>query len=578
MARIPSFENRAEIALIAKSPKGVTKGDRRGRQWSGRKPTERFELEFRRMCKNQSIFIRTDSPYFHGVPMGIKIFGMPSIAYDVSHLGFRGFEMKVLEERGVFWWHHEPIPEGCFAPQACVPGLLEIADDGIITLDLDGYLQSDKGVLSVLSDIGECKGKIIEGVLRATDRRVVLLDLSAHGGRYATSGLSYSGYQAMHCLVSQSRLPARIADFSFQELDIDLVGLEGWLRLGSSEVSVTSQAISIKHQKRDDIVYNFEGGTITFRFRVGGTGLTAGRKSYVDIRDKASLLYIPSSSLELADMQTKFLWFDDLFTILTNSEYNLTWPHLVQSSPNQTRYAWFFPRSLSKQKAPEWYETATDFVQLQDSFSSIVSAWFRKREEFGPGFYLYLGTRRGMHFYAEHQFASLVWGIEALHRKKAAEDSEGDKIKNRVSRILESITDCSDKKWLQKKLKHSHEPTLEKRIFEVLGTIPIDGIDQGAMRKFAKKCAELRNDVSHFGTHRPGDSYDKFVHELRMCAEALSKLYQMLMLHEIGIDAHIINSWFYQGFRSHRMRSALVSVGLLDASVLKPPTIDVKSK
>ena len=93
---------------------------------------------------------------------------------------------------------------------------------------------------------------------------------------------------------------------------MDLAGLEGWLRLGSSEVSATSSTISVKHQKRDDIVYNVEGGKIALKFHVQGsglshggksTGLSDGRRSYVEIRDKASLIYIPSSSLGLTDMQ-----------------------------------------------------------------------------------------------------------------------------------------------------------------------------------------------------------------------------------------------------------------------------------
>jgi ApeA N-terminal domain 1 len=494
--------------------------------------------------------------------------------------------VTVLEERGVFWWHHEPIPENCFAPQSSVPGLLKISDDGAITLDLDGYFPSDKGAWSVLPDMGECKGKIIEGILRATDRRVILLDLAPYGGRFATSGLSYSGYQAAHCLVSEPQLPERIAEFSFQELDMDLAGLEGWLRLGSSEVSATSSTISVKHRKRDDIVYNVEGGKIALKFHVQGsglshggksTGLSDGRKSYVEIRDKASLIYMPSSPLGLTDMQMKFLWFDDLFTILTDSEYNLTWPYLVRSDQNQTRYSWFFLRSLSRRKAPEWYETPTNFVQLQGGFEAIVSAWLKKRDEFGPGFYLYLGTRRGMQIYVEHLFASLVWGIEALHRRKETEDPKAAEIKERVSRILAKIDDCRDKKWLARELRHAHEPTLAERIFQVLISVPIEGIDRKPMRAFAEKCAALRNDISHFGSHRHGGSYDEFLRELSKHSEALSKLYHALILHEIGIDAQIINDWLYKGFHSHRMRSALVEVGLLDASVLKPPTIKTSS-
>ena len=69
------------------------------------------------------------------------------------------------------------------------------------------------------------------------------------------------------------------------------------------------------------------------------------------------------------------------------------------------------------------------------------------------------------------------------------------------------------------------------------------------MRAFAEKCASLRNDISHFGSHRHGGSYDEFLRELRKRSAALSKLYHMLILHEIGIDAQNINDWLYKGFR-----------------------------
>jgi hypothetical protein len=139
------------------------------------------------------------------------------------------------------------------------------------------------------------------------------------------------------------------------------------------------------------------------------------------------------------------------------------------------------------------------------------------------------------------------------------------------------MADPDDNEWLQEKLKHAHEPTLEKRIFEVLGSVPIEGMDRKAMRAFATKCAALRNDISHFGSQRQGGSYDEFLHELTKYTEALSKLYHMLILHQIGIDAQIIKDWLYNGFHSYRMRSALVEVGLLDASVLKPPTVKASS-
>ena len=47
--------------------------------------------------------------------------------------------MAILEERGLLWWSDEPIPEGKFAPEASITGLLTIDEDGRITLELDGY-------------------------------------------------------------------------------------------------------------------------------------------------------------------------------------------------------------------------------------------------------------------------------------------------------------------------------------------------------------------------------------------------------------------------------------------------------
>ncbi|KAB2886471.1 MAG: hypothetical protein F9K38_00950 [Pseudorhodoplanes sp.] len=479
--------------------------------------------------------------------------------------------MTVLEERGVFWWHDDEIPENCFAPPSSVPGLLKIGKDGNITLDLDGYLPSDKGAWSVLMEAADCEGKIICGLLRVTDRRVMLLKLTPQGGRVSTNGLSYSGYHASQCLVSERALHEQSDDFSFYALEIDLTGFEGWLRLGSSEVSVVGSTISVKHEEINAIEYEIGEAKMAIKFSVSGDGLSDGRKDHVEIRDNASIIFYPETPLGLDEMQNKFLWLDDIFTILTDSSYNLTWPRLRHRGSRETRYRWFFMRSLSKESAPEYYKMPTNFIQLRDVFGSIVAAWLEKREEFGAGFYLYLGTRRGMQIYSEHLFASLVWGIEALHRKKSSEDVEAIKIKEKVARVLESV-DRRDKRWLCGQLKHAHEPSLEKRIFDVLASLPVEGIDRDAVRAFAKKCAALRNDISHFGSHRNGGSYDEFLRELRSHSEALSKFYHVLILHEIGIEPKIINDWLFRGFKSHYTCSVFVEVGLLKTGILKAAT------
>jgi hypothetical protein len=52
--------------------------------------------------------------------------------------------------------------------------------------------------------------------------------------------------------------------------------------------------------------------------------------------------------------------------------------------------------------------------------------------------------------------------------------------------------------------------------------------------------------------------------------EALSIIYHMIILHEIGIDENMIREWLYT--RSFSAKPYLVEAGLLDRGVLKPAT------
>lgn len=162
---------------------------------------------------------------------------------------------------------------------------------------------------------------------------------------------------------------------------------------------------------------------------------------------------------------------------------------------------------------------------------------------------------------------NLIWGIEAFHRKRHAV-SESATLAAKISRIVEQITEPKDKKWLKGILRYSHEPALEIRIFDAFKSLPIN-LDAARLRAFSKSCAELRNDISHFGGPRPGTKYQDFVRDLDRRSSALSVLYHTLLLQEVGVDEKILNWWTYKGFRSFIIKSNFVEVGLLDKGSLK---------
>ena len=124
---------------------------------------------------------------------------------------------------------------------------------------------------------------------------------------------------------------------------------------------------------------------------------------------------------------------------------------------------------------PVVHECITNFIQLRDRFGDIWSEWKKKRETYGPGFYLYLGTRRGVRLYVENRFANLVFGLEAFHRRKYP-PSEGTKLDAKIKRILAGVSRPRDKKWLEDVLDRTREPPLGQRLFATLREVPL-GLD-----------------------------------------------------------------------------------------------------
>lgn len=103
--------------------------------------------------------------------------------------------MAVLEGRGRFWRADDPIPEGKFAPDSFVAGLLEINGDGSSSLELDGYLPHPQGPMASMMPGHIPAQKRIAGILKGSGHHVLLVGLT-HGGGRPTSSYAYERYIA----------------------------------------------------------------------------------------------------------------------------------------------------------------------------------------------------------------------------------------------------------------------------------------------------------------------------------------------------------------------------------------------
>ena len=173
--------------------------------------------------------------------------------------------MAILEERGLFWWADEAVPEKQFAPDSCIAGLLVIGDDGKTRLELDGYFPSKHGPMTPMVRRGQLIDKDIQGLLKTSNKRVLLHGLTGDGGKFSTSGLSYERYIATQCLVADG-IANPPATRAFNEIIVPLAGFEEWLRLAAIKVTSSRRMVSVKYKRPKDAVYPTADGKLSIYF------------------------------------------------------------------------------------------------------------------------------------------------------------------------------------------------------------------------------------------------------------------------------------------------------------------------
>ena len=483
--------------------------------------------------------------------------------------------MPILQERGRFWWNDQTIPNGRFAPDASVPGLLTIENDGEITLETDGMMNfAGQAICGIMQEGDRVQNKCIQGILRATDQHVLLIGIVDAGASTSTHGFSAEKYRTTDCLVHRDTFPSTMTLPTSARLSICLDGFEAWLQLRSitSSRSPESGRVTVEYVRPAPAEYPTDDGTLEFNFRLSGTGFAGVRSEEVSMKESVELTVSLKEPLALVDLRNRFRSVEDFLILLTGSHYRLAWPFITVDGIEWIQ--WYFRRMSGDDvpAAPKWHECWTHFPELRESFGEIWSNWKTKRELFGPGFYMYLGTLRGAELYTEHRFVNLIWGIESFDRTKYPRTPSAS-TPEMVKRVLRDVFEVRDQRWLrktlQRALKYAHEPALQQRIFEVFEILPID-IDRERLRAFAITAANARNDISHFGAQREG-SYNAFVERLHNLTEALSILYRCLLFAEIGIDSKIVKRQLegFGGFESTRIRWYLAQVRLIDEA---PPS------
>ncbi len=470
--------------------------------------------------------------------------------------------MAVIEEHGYFWWSTEKVPEGHFAPKNAVPGYLEIADNGIVKLELHGFLSEVHHPLAAIFTPNSHEGKSIQGILKASNNNVLLLDIESDGGRASAGGISHQNFRAWRALVGSDRIEC-VDNLRMSGLSVGLDGFEDWLLLGGISGTRNSRSINIKAKLSKTYNYKLRDSKLNIKTRLRNQFGNFKKKRKITIEEYTHLEYLFQTDINLEQVQDKFTLVGDLLTLLSGSSRSLNWPRIhIGRGKSEKRYQYFYGSSRNLSEPAKFFDCWVTFPQISETFGDLLQSWDDAQKKLGSGLQLFIGTLKSSSLHLEHKFANFIWGMEVLHRLKNPTAVQSEKFKEKIDRIINDIRLPKDRTWLNERLRNAHEPSLQQRLKDTIASLEIN-FEEKSLTAFCKVCADLRNDLSHFGGQRTFPNYDEMIKVLHEKLEALEFLYHAIALKEIGVEIRIIKNFLFSGRHSYKFSQISVRAGLI---------------
>jgi hypothetical protein len=490
----------------------------------------------------------------------------------------------ILEKRGHFWWHGEKTPRGRFALPFGVPGILTVRVDGRVRLTVTDSLVRSKFLAitspnaALLEDNpGAFKGLSIAGKIDGESRCVYLRNIVYRALGRTVEGKPSEQFDSDFCLVGDKAITRSAKSLRFSKLSIALTGLEQWI--WNDALMVSKENVNGKKRWRDvsytnaPIDYTLEDGKISLRTDVHCTAFEESPYREISLRQNEWLEYSRTRATTAEALRQEFGHIEEFFAILTGTYYSLNWPVISRTKgDNVETYTLYFWRNMEKSQPPEMTNLWTTFPQVQDKFGTLYSNWRKKRRQYGPGFYLYLGALRNIPMYIEHRFVNLIWGIESLHRGMNPKPAESKSLKRKIQGILRKaahLLNSDERSWLKGQLRNRTEPPLEHRITSTFAGLPWK-ITKTSLDAFAVRCRIRRNNISHYGgSEDKNEDRGAFLREIMELTEGLTPLYHGALLQEIGLDEKTLVDCTRRPIGS-RIRRGL-ELAKLKANGIKPP-------
>ncbi len=462
---------------------------------------------------------------------------------------------SVLSDEGFFcWFEGGDISD----TSQSIAGTLQISENGQATISLVGLLPNGDSPMAALFQYSPLDpGRSMLGVLKSG--RFVILRRIRPNGTTLSSTLSHQRFLAGQALLFKDlEVPVNLERVTKLTVDVDSLG--EWAAEPAVVYRVSKRGASARAKKPKDRVFRLEQKTLRLRSEITATQAPGWPAQSISLSQRSRLETVPRTPWSVGEALDEFTSLEDLLLLLADVDVALEWPTLNFGRQSARFY---FERRRSESKNVALIDSWASLRAPSLDLGGLLQRLEYQRQFLGPGLYLYLGIRRAPSLYLENRFSTAIFGIESLHRKSGPFTPQ-TKLEEKVSRIIGDVKRKRDRDWLSARLRNAAEPSLEERIFATLSELDL-GFENKSLRLFSKECADVRNQIAHFGGHRDG-TYETFIRRMYVLNAALRPLYHAVLLTRIGLSVDHIYSYFFRSPLATKRRRTLNDAGLILSS------------
>lgn len=441
--------------------------------------------------------------------------------------------MEELEFEGLWW-----LPE---TPEARVPGTVGFSPDSGASLDLLDSLKEPGNQFAAL-ERELVQPEVILGV-SSKGKPVTLWDCWERRKRVNLAGFTKTSFHADVVLVGAHLGSAEEA--RFKKMSAEYRHLDEWAGISGFGITIpedhTAHPMVIEHKRPAPVTATVAGARIAIEIRAalrGSSGLVG--EATIAQRTWASVEYPEGKSFgELSRMLHRFR---NLLTLgVGRTVEPLAVRGVVESDGGPPVEIHYRPAGGGTSPGKKIHRAEMLFVldDLGEDFERFLGNWFEKTERLGPVYDLYFATAYGSPAYLDDRFLSLVQGVEAYHRRALGTlELPEEKHEERLGEVVEAAPEAH-REWLRGKLAYSNEPSLRKRLLEIMRRDPevmepIFGSSGKERKGFVNKVVDTRNYLTHYDESKKDAA--AVGRELYEVTERLKSVLEVCLLREVGFE------------------------------------------